>query len=338
MSSSTHLVITHCPGCGQELAFGALACPSCHTLVYGEELNALSGEAKSWEAKRDIGRARETWMRMLGMLPHDTKQAEWVRDHLQALEASVPAASEPQSSSTPAWAKRLGPLVPIAMVLAKSKGLLLAIFKLKFLLSFFSFLGVYVALWGWRFGVGFAVCILVHEMGHYIDIKRRGLPAEMPVFLPGLGAFVQWKTLGVTRRQIAQVSLAGPLAGWLAAAGCVLIYHRTHDPLWAGLARTGLVLNLLNLIPVWALDGSQAMNALGLVERLGLLAVTLGLWIYTGTGIFFFMAAGICWRLYTKDKPAQSDWGTWFYFAALLFALGVTLKALPVLDGTPSLF
>jgi Zn-dependent protease len=300
-------------------------------LVHREELSALAQEAKAFEVKGDFSHARETWTRSLAMLPQDSKQAEWVRGHVRTLEVTNPVGHDPGASSPPAWAKRLGPLAPIAVLLAKSKGLLLAIFKLKFLLSFFSFIAVYVAIFGWRFGVGFAVCILIHEMGHFIDIKRRGLPAEMPVFLPGLGAYVQWKSLGVTQRQIAQVSLAGPLAGWLAALGCLYLYAHTHDPLWIGLARTGLVLNILNLVPVWVLDGGQAMNALGLVERLALLAATLALWIYTGESIFFIVTAGIAWRLYTKDKPARSDWSTWLYFAALLVALGVTLKGLLVI-------
>ncbi len=304
--------------------------------MHREELNALAKEAKAFEAKGDFSHARETWTRSLAMLPQDSKQAEWVRDHVQALQAAKPAEHDPQASSSPAWAKRLGPLAPIAVLLAKSKGLLLAIFKLKFVLSFFSFIAVYVAIFGWRFGVGFAVCILIHEMGHFIDIKRRGLPAEMPVFLPGLGAYVRWKSLGVTQRQIAQVSFAGPLAGWMAALGCLYLYAHTHDPLWVGLARTGIVLNVLNLVPVWVLDGGQAMNALGIVERLALLAAALALWIYTGESIFFILTAGIVWRLYTKDKPARSDWSTWFYFAALLVALGVTLKGLPVIASPAS--
>jgi Zn-dependent protease len=298
-------------------------------LVHGAELNALARLAKDWEAKKDFGQARDAWNRALAMLPHDSTQAEWVREHIRALERSMPAAADQQKPSSPAWARRLGPLAPIAIVLAKSKGLLLAIFKLKFLLSFFSFIAVYVAIFGWRFGVGFAVCILIHEMGHFVDIKRRGLPAEMPVFLPGLGAFVQWKRMGVTKRVIAQISLAGPLAGLLAAAGCALFYSHTHDPFWSALARTGAVLNLLNLIPVWALDGGQAMGALGLVERLGLLAAALALWGYTGQGMFFLVTAGIVWRLFTKDKPEQSDWGTCLYFAALLAAFGLLIAHLP---------
>jgi len=70
----------------------------------------------------------------------------------------------------------------------------------------------YWAVYGVKFGVGFAILILVHEMGHFVDIKRRGLPADMPVFLPGFGAYVRWTALGVSARTRAFVSLAGPLA------------------------------------------------------------------------------------------------------------------------------
>jgi hypothetical protein len=67
-----------------------------------------------------------------------------------------------------------GPLASLAIALSKAK-VLLAVFKLKFLFSLFAFLGFYCALFGMRFGIGFAVLILIHEMGHYVDIKRRGL-------------------------------------------------------------------------------------------------------------------------------------------------------------------
>jgi Zn-dependent protease len=151
----------------------------------------------------------------------------------------------------------------------------------------------------------------------------------MPVFLPGLGAYVRWNALGVTRRQIAEISLAGPLAGWLAAAGCYWLYMRTSDPVWAALARTGAWLNVLNLIPVWTLDGSQAMRALGLVERIGVLATALALWAYTGESVFFFVVLGVGWRLFTKDKPERDDWRTWLYFVIVLVALGLTLHLVP---------
>lgn len=327
---------TECPACGQELAAGELACPLCHALLHGAELQALAGEAQSLEAKGDFARAHELWSRSLAMLPPESKQAEWVRGKIHQLELAKATASEPQAAPDHAWARRLGPLAPVAVLLVKSKGLLVAAFKLKFLFSFLSFFAIYAGLFGWRYGLGIAVSLLIHELGHYADIRRRGLPAEMPVFLPGLGAYVRWNALGVTRRQMAQVSLAGPLAGWIAAAGCVVLYARTQDPLWAALARTGAMINVLNLIPVWVLDGGKAVDALGLVERMGLLAVALALWSYTGQGVFFLVAAGVLFRVFTKDKPKRDDWGTWLYFSAVMIALGMVLHAVPELTQLPA--
>ena len=328
-------MIRECPQCRHSVALGATACPECHTLIYGADLNALAREAKALEAKGDYAQAREIWNRSLPLLPSDSKQAEWIRDHVHALEAAHPESDQAAARQNHPLARKLGPLAPIAIVLAKSKGLLLAIFKLKFLFSFFAFIAVYAGLFGWNYGIGIAVSILVHEMGHYVDIKRRGLPAEMPVFLPGLGAYVQWDAMGVTKQQRAQVSLAGPLAGWIAAGCYYVLYTHTHQPVWAAVARTGAVLNVLNLIPVWILDGAKAVDALGMVERLGLLAVALGLWLYTGQGVFFLVSAGITWRLFTKDKPAEDDWSTWLYFVAVLVALGLTLHYVPdVMNAT----
>jgi Zn-dependent protease len=155
----------------------------------------------------------------------------------------------------------------------------------------------------------------------------------MPVFLPGFGAYVRWTALGVTRRQIAQISLAGPLAGWIAAAICFLLYTQTGDPIWAALARTGAFLNTLNLIPVWMLDGGKAFLVLGEIERVSLLILTLGLWYYTREGLFLFVAAGILWRIFTlftgREQRPHPDWSTWLYYAALLVALAVMLHATP---------
>ena len=325
MSTLGPQLTRNCPSCGNELPLGALACPRCHALVHGRELDSLAGEARALELKANYGAAREAWNRSLTMLPPDSKQAEWIRGRLSALEAAAAAPPKPQSS----WARKLGPLGPLALLLAKGKGLLAAVFKLKFLLSLFSFVALYWALFGWRFGVGFAASILLHELGHYIDIKRRGWPAEMPVFLPGLGAYVRWQAMGVTLEQRAQVSLAGPLAGWITAAACVLLYYRTNNPLWAALARTGAVLNILNLIPVWSLDGGQAALALARPERLMLLVAALAIWLYSGEGIFIFVAAGTVWRLFTKDVPAKSSWSSLAYFTAVLAALAAVLRAVP---------
>jgi Zn-dependent protease len=304
---------------------GALVCTECHTLIHGQELDVLAHQAQAAEANHEFAVAVEIWNRSLALLPEDSKQADWVRDKLRALQTANTGVARPQSS----FARKLGPLGPVAVLLAKSKGLLAAIFKLKFLLSLFAFVAVYWTLYGWRFGIGFAAAILIHELGHYFDIKRRGWAAEMPVFLPGFGAYVRWQNVGATLRQRAEVSLAGPLAGLIVAVICAVLYFSTGRPIWSALARTGAVINILNLIPVWMLDGGQAAAALGRPERLVLLAGALALWLFTGEAIFFLVALGALWRVFTKDLPSRADWKTLAYYCAVMTALGITLMTVP---------
>jgi len=297
----------------------------CHTLAFSEELTILSARANALEEQGDFAPALEEWRKSLPMLPAQSTQADWVRDHVRKLELSLKA-SPPQPNNN--WAKKLGPLAPIAIFLAKAKWLL-AIFKFKFLFTLGAFFALYWAMWGWKFGVGFGVLILIHEMGHYIDIRRRGLPADMPVFLPGFGAYVRWQALGVSLETRAGVSLAGPLAGLLASFACLAIWWQTGDPLWAGLTRAGAWLNLMNLIPVWILDGGQATNALDRNGRWILLAAAVLCALVFQESVFLFVAAGFIWRLFTKDLPPIASPRTVTYFICILGFLGVVLRTVP---------
>jgi Zn-dependent protease len=321
-------VIRNCKRCSAELASGALDCPQCHALVYEEQLKRVAARARAYEANGSLWDAREQWQAALQLLPSNSKQAEWIRGHIRELETSIQAPGAPDTRRK--WAKWLGPLAPVAILLAKAKTFLLAIFKLKFLFSFAASIAVYWSLWGWRFGIGFVLLILVHEMGHYIDIKRRGLPAEMPVFLPGLGAYVKWQAMGVPLETRAAISLAGPLAGWFGAALCGLLWFQTGNGIWAGLARVSAWLNLLNLIPVFILDGGQAVLAINKMERGFLLVASVGLGVLLEQWTFLLVAAGMLWRLFTKDEPGEGSRGITIYFLAVMVALALVTWMMPV--------
>jgi len=306
-----------------------LVCDQCHALVHSDQLDRLAAEAKAFEANGDPRQARERWLLGLPLLPPNSRQADWIQQHARSLQlAADRLQSAPPRENK--WAQRLGPVGPIAILLAKGKFLLTAIFKLKFLLSFFAFFGFYWAMFGAKFGLGFAALILIHEMGHYIDVKRRGLPADMPVFLPGFGAYVRWRALGVSLETRAAISLAGPLAGFLAAVLCAILWWQTGNPLWAALARAGAVLNVLHLTPVWVLDGGQAALALNKIERLILLTACLALWLVLGQGLFFLVAAGAAYQAFFAGQlPPNPSRTTTVYFVAVLIALGVILRLLP---------
>jgi Zn-dependent protease len=290
----------------------------------------MAAEAKALEAKGELRQAREVWLMGLPFLPPSSKQADWIERHARDLDNLADKVQPRVEPSDNKWAQRLGPVGPVAVLLAKSKVLFAAIFKLKFLLSFAAFFGFYWAMFGMKFGLGFALLILIHEMGHFVDIKRRGLPADMPVFLPGLGAYVRWQALGVPLETRAAISLAGPFAGFLAAVACALIWWQSGDPLWAALARAGAFLNVLNLIPVWVLDGGQAVVALSKSERLMLLTACLALWLMLDERIFFLVALGAGYQaFFGGNLPAHPSRTTTIYFAAVLAALGIILHLMP---------
>lgn len=327
MSFASPAFIQECPGCQAALEPGALACNTCHGLVHAARLEQLAADARRLEERGEIVEARNAWLSALQLLPEDSTQAEWVRGNVGRLEA-LAAAAGAKSTAPAAWVRKLGPLAPLAILLVKGK-YLLALFKLKFLLSLGAFVAFYWALFGAKFGIGFAILILVHEMGHFIDIRRRGLPAEMPVFLPGLGAYVRWNALGVTSGTRAFVSLAGPLAGCIGAAVCALLWMETGDTLWAGLASVSALLNVLNLIPVWVLDGGQAIKALDKAERIFLACAAVLFAAGFGQPVLLLVAAGAAYRAFTTDVPAAPNRAVTVYYLLVLAALGFLVGLAP---------
>jgi Zn-dependent protease len=316
-----------CLKCSGVLAPGALVCGGCHTLVHAAELEQLAADARLHEERRELSEAQEDWRKALELLPEDSAQAEWVRGNTQRLGAL--AATTAATHARNAWAKKFGPLAPLVILLAKGK-FLLSLFKLEFLLSLGSFVVFYWLLYGVKFGVGFAALILLHEMGHFAEIKRRGLPADMPVFLPGFGAYVRWTALGVSTQTRAFVSLAGPMAGCVGAALCALLWMETGTAFWLGLASLTALLNVLNLIPIWVLDGGQAIAALNKIERIILSAFAVLLAASFAQPFLLLVAAGAGYRVFDKNIPAAPSNAATIYYSVLLTALAYILHLAPL--------
>ena len=184
----------------------------------------------------------------------------------------------------PLWrapeARSAGALIAFKFA-AKLKGLLLLLPKLKILTTSASMLvsiGAYTLIWGWKFAVGFVVLLLMHEMGHVFQLRREGIQASAPMFIPFLGAVVAMKELPKDAAAEARVGLAGPVLGSLGALVPLGIYALTGNELFQALAFVGFFLNLFNLLPVLPLDGGRAMAALSptmwLVGYALLIAVT----------------------------------------------------------------
>ena len=180
--------------------------------------------------------------------------------------APLPPAPAREPDERPLWRRSLSLLAVIGLLALKwGKAALLLLPKAKVLTTSGTMLisiAAYSLIWGWKFALGFVLLLFVHEMGHVIQLRREGIEASAPMFIPFLGAAVMAKSLGDDATAEARVGLAGPILGTLGCLALLPIAFSTGDDFWYALIFTGLFLNLFNLLPVVPLDGGRAMAAL----------------------------------------------------------------------------
>jgi Zn-dependent protease len=195
------------------------------------------------------------------------------------------------------------------------KGVLVLLPKLKVLTTAgtaFVSVAAYALFWGWTFAVGFVVLLFVHEMGHVIQLRREGIKASAPMFIPFFGALVAARSLGRDALAEARVGLAGPVLGSLGAAVCWGIAEATGSDLLRALAYVGFFLNLFNLLPVVPLDGGRAMAAMApWMWFVGLAALIALAFVYPNPILLIIIALGAFeawrrWKQLRSPSPEQA--------------------------------
>lgn len=311
--------------------------------------------------QRNYGRARDVLVAVAQALPYESSARATLLSALTPLAFHIAGQSTPppqlvgriegvlrqltapkeinvtpaggQKHSAAGKAKKFGPLgaalaflakfkTASLLLLAKGKFLLLGLTKFKALISLLAFLGVYWALFGWWFAVGFVASIFIHEMGHYVTVRRYGFAANAPVFTI-FGAYVRWRGDGADLDKSARIALAGPMFGFIAALASYFVFAATGSGVWLAVAHAGAFINLFNLIPAIFFDGLYAFMAIGRQERLAILIVSLVLWFFLNENMFLFIALGTGYRLYKRDHPQQPSQSMAYYFIGLLIALGL---------------
>ena len=229
-------------------------------------------------------------------------------------EDELPAGA---TSGTQGWLRRLlAPLVAVGILLAKFKSVALLVLKVKFLgtaLTMVVSVGAYALLFPVWFAVGFVALIWVHEMGHVLQLRREGIPASAPMFIPFLGALVAMKQMPKNALAEARVSLAGPVLGSLGALGAWGIYELTREPLFLGLAYVGFFLNLFNLLPMLPLDGGRAVGALSPVFWLVGIAGVVALVIVSPNPILIIIALLGGMELWRRWRARNTPEGRAYY-------------------------
>src|SRR5688500_454331 len=130
---------------------------------------------------------------------------------------------------------------------------------------------VYAFVFGWRYAAGFVVLLLVHELGHYIAARHRGLEVGAPTFIPFIGAWIELKQMPHDAETEAFVGLGGPLLGSVGALACYVLARSFDAPWLLAVSYAGFFLNLFNLIPLSPFDGGRITAVLS--PRIWLLGV-----------------------------------------------------------------
>lgn len=326
-----------CPQCFHMAGDLALVCPACNALIHARALEDLARRATIAEGDSDT-EAVLLWQQALQLLPPGTTQHATILERVAALQKDPARPKGPTGPSAGTWLARLGPLGLILwkfktiglLLLTKGKILLFGLTKLSTFSSMLLSLGIYWQIYGWKFALGIILSIYIHEMGHVAELRKFGIPATAPMFIPGFGALIR-SQLAPTLAAEARVGLAGPIWGTAAAIGCWILSLLTGAPIWGVLAHWGAWINMFNLIPVWQLDGSHAFKAMTRQHRIIAILAAAGMWAVSEDLVLLGIAGVGVFRLFTKDEAQEPDLPILWWWCGLIAVLGLLAKiAMPV--------
>ncbi|MGA8943383.1 MAG: site-2 protease family protein [Thermoactinomyces sp.] len=195
--------------------------------------------------------------------------------------------------------------------------------KLKALLPLLKFgkfggtlITMAISIWGYallfpfHFAVGLVIMIFIHEMGHVLAARIKGLPVSAPAFIPFLGALITMKKQPSDAATEAFVALGGPLLGTIGATATYGLGVWFDQEIFVMIAYLGLFINLFNLIPIHPLDGGRIVVAItrwlwivGLVAGFVLIIYLKSILLI----LIYFLFVFDLWATYGKKKARKKE-------------------------------
>jgi Zn-dependent protease len=229
-----------------------------------------------WRVLGEMGLDRsfaQGWWRVRGSGAQTPPSVDWSsvdQSHLRSIQETVAGAQaavrlnlgdaelefqpNPQMLKPAGWRSRLNRWWTVAV------GILV---KLKLVLVFGSVLVslvLYGLAFGWVFGAGLIVLIIIHESGHMVANRIKGIPFSLPIFVPFLGAFIQIKRFPKSAADEAFIGVMGPLFGLAASLISLGLGLALHQVIFLIIAEMGFLLHVFNLMPVLPLDGGRTVG------------------------------------------------------------------------------
>jgi Zn-dependent protease len=327
-------VVVRCDACGTEVAGTLLACPACHRLVHAGRLKELAADAAAAAERQDTTAELIAWRASLDLLPQGSRQYATIAARVAELSRTSEGEREQQPSGHWKWLAALGPAglllwkfkFLIVAVASKAKLLMLGLTKASTFTSMLLAFGVYWTQWGMWFAAGLVLSIYVHEMGHVAALRRYGIAASAPMFIPGLGALIRMKQRPVNPREDARIGLAGPIWGLGATLVAYAAAMASGSALWMAIAHISASINLFNLLPVWQLDGGRCFAALTKEQRWAATAAIGAGWFICGDGLLLLLMIVAVVRAAASEAPASPDIGALAQYVGLVLALSLLVR------------
>ncbi len=140
----------------------------------------------------------------------------------------------------------------------QKKGYLKNIAILAITLFIFFQLGFFR--WGLHAVLLILLVLVVHEMGHFLGMKMFGYRNVKMFFIPLLGAAVSGHSQNIAAWKKATVFLLGPLPGICISVVMFIAYLITAQELCFQIGSMFLIINIINLLPIYPLDGGQFLH------------------------------------------------------------------------------
>lgn len=258
-----------------------------------------------------------------------------------------PQPQPPAPRSNRGLAGALGSAGVALFAFLKYGGLLL--FKIPALTTLITLLisfGTYTLFAGPVAASGIVVMIFIHEMGHVVEIRRQGMQATAPVFIPFFGAAIFQRSHPRDALHQAQIGIAGPIAGTMAAIVALVFYTTTGWQFLLAWAAWGFFVNLFNMIPFGMLDGGWVLGAASKwfqVLGIGLMAIAVfffHLFFSPFLIVLLIMAIPTVIERFRNDSapyyqsvPAAARWLMGFAWLGLVAVLGFGLMQTAALSG-----
>lgn len=147
----------------------------------------------------------------------------------------------------------------------------------------------------WTLVLVLTTVVIIHELGHFFAMKIYKYQELGMFFIPLLGAYVSGKKQEVSQKQSAIILLAGPIPGIFLGIILHILSMQLGIDLLEKIAWIFILLNVLNLLPVYPLDGGQLLHRLFLdsYNVLGkifvILSVALMSWVAISSGFLFLL-------------------------------------------------